>query len=175
MQLPYRSRLSTAAEPWTNASTFWTNNCLATESTNGVDLYARPNVVVEANERQQPFLDPYSIAQGAKRQRKHHKNELLDTALAQNIALPPEMTPEGPVEGSEGVAQFFMLNASMVEKPTGVLMLGSFSASSYAGLQSSLLDGLRNLKEKGAEQLIVDVVRASLQGLAPPSLMSAFL
>lgn len=144
-------------------STFWANNCLATESTNGVDLYARPNVVVvEASERQQqPFFNPSSVAQVATRWRKHHKNELVDTALARNIALPPEMTPGKPMEGSEGVAQFFMLNASAVESPTGVLMLGSFSASSYAGLQASLLDGLRSLKEKGAEQLIIDVVRTS--------------
>ena len=161
-QLPYRSRLSTAAEPWTNASTFWANNCLATDSTNGIDLCARPNVFVEASERQQqPFLNPSSVTQVGTRRRRHHKNELVDTALARNIALPPEMTPGAPVKGSEGVAQFFMLNASVVESPTGVLMLGSFSASSYAGLQATLLNGLNNLKEKGAEQLIVDVVRAS--------------
>ena len=71
------------------------------------------------------------------------------------------MTPAAPLEGSAGVAQFFMLNASVAERPTGVLMLGSFSASSYAGLQTSLLDGLRGLREKGAEQLIVDVVRVA--------------
>lgn len=89
----------------------------------------------------------------------HHRNELLDAAHARNVELPPELTPAAPVEGSRGVAQFFMLNASVVERPTGVLMLGSFSASSYAGLQSSLLNGLQNLKAKGAEQLVVDVVR----------------
>lgn len=152
-----------ASEPWTNASTFWANNCLATSSTNGVDLYARPNVVVEASERpQQPFFDP-AESQALTRRRRHHKNELVDAALARNIELPPELTPAAPVEGSRGVAQFFMLNASVVERPTGVLMLGSFSASSYAGLQSSLLDGLRTLKAKGAEQLVVDVVRIEVQ------------
>ena len=43
---------------------------------------------------------------------------------------------------------------------TGVLALGSFSAASFTALGDSLLTGLQNLKEQGATQLIVDVVRA---------------
>ncbi|TFY58144.1 hypothetical protein EVJ58_g6598 [Rhodofomes roseus] len=153
--LPYRSRLSSSVEPWTNASTFWANNCLATNSTNGVNLYAKPNVVVDSGERpQQPFIDPALVRA---RLRKHHKNELFDASMAQNIELPAEMTPSSPLNGSSGVAQFYMLNASVTDAPTGVLMLGSFSASSFNELQSSLLDGLKNLKTEGAEQLIVDV------------------
>lgn len=92
--------------------------------------------------------------------RKHHKNELVDASLALNIELPSEMTPSSPLEGSSGVSQFYMLNATVTDTPTGVLMLGSFSASSFNDLQSSLLIGLKNLKKKGAEQLIVDVVCA---------------
>ncbi|KZT70029.1 hypothetical protein DAEQUDRAFT_690052 [Daedalea quercina L-15889] len=153
--LPYRSRLSASVEPWTNASNFWANNCLATGSTNGVNLYAGPNIIVESDERHQhPFVDPALVRM---RQRKHHRNELIDASLAQNIELLPELTPSLPLDGSSGVSQFYMLNASVTDALTGVLMLGSFSASSYDDLQSSLLTGLQNLKAKGAEQLIVDV------------------
>ncbi|KAH9932970.1 uncharacterized protein B0H18DRAFT_870866 [Fomitopsis serialis] len=155
--LPYRSRLSSAVEPWTNASTFWANNCLATNSTNGVNLYAQPNIIVESGERQQqPFTNP-ALARSTRR--KHHKNELVDASLALNIELPSEMAPSSPLKGSSGVSQFYMLNATVTDTPTGVLMLGSFSASSFDDLQSSLLIGLQNLKEKGAEQLIVDVAQ----------------
>ena len=80
----------------------------------------------------------------------------LDVALAQNIELPPVLTPANPLNGSWSVVQFHMLD----DEETGVLVLGSFSASSVELFQESLLTGLKNLKEQGATKLIVDVVRA---------------
>lgn len=72
----------------------------------------------------------------------------------QDVVLPPVLAPQSPLDGSSGVAQFYLLD----DKKTGVLALGSFSANSFSGLQKALLDGLVNLKSQGASQLIVDVV-----------------
>ena len=79
---------------------------------------------------------------------------LVDNDIMQNIGLPSELLPVNPVNGSAGVAQFFMLD----DKKTGVLALGSFSDASYERLQKAMLDGLLNLKAQGATQLIVDIV-----------------
>lgn len=97
--------------------------------------------------QQQPKVNP------ADRQR-HALNVLLDTAPQQDIALPPGLTPQTPVTGSAGVAQFFLLD----DKKTGVLALGSFSDTTFDGLEQAMLSGLQNLKSMGATQLIVDVV-----------------
>lgn len=97
--------------------------------------------------QQQPKLNP------ADRQR-HALNVLLDTSRPQDIALPPGLTPPNPVNGSAGVAQSFMLD----DRKTGVLALGSFSDTSFDGLEQAMLSGLQSLKAAGAKQLIVDVV-----------------
>ena len=70
------------------------------------------------------------------------------------MALPPELVPAlQPLRGSYSVAQFYYLS----ESKTGVLALGSFSAATFSTFQRALLTGLQNLKDAGAERLIVDV------------------
>lgn len=81
-------------------------------------------------------------------------NELLDATPQQDVELPPELTPSSPLNRSAGVAQFYMLN----DTETGVLVLGSFAESAFDVLQESLLVGLLELRERGANRLIVDVV-----------------
>lgn len=72
-----------------------------------------------------------------------------------DVALPIGLRPPlAAVNGSSGVSQFYM----MKDNSTGVLVLGSFSSSSFSGLQKSLLRGLLELREAGASRLIVDVV-----------------
>ena len=86
---------------------------------------------------------------------KHRLNVMLDTTPLQDIALPPSLTPLNPVAGSTGVSEFHLLDDCI----TGVLELGSFSENSFDAFEQTLITGLTNLKNAGATQLIVDVVR----------------
>jgi hypothetical protein len=82
---------------------------------------------------------------------------MLDTSPLSDVTLPPVLQPGlSPELGSRNSAQFYMLK----DGKTGVLALGSFSDSSFSGLQNSLLQGTLSLKSKGATQLVVDVASA---------------
>ena len=82
---------------------------------------------------------------------------MLDTSPLSDVVLPSVLQPGlSPVPGSRNAAQFYMLK----DGKTGVLALGSFSDSSFSGLQNSLLQGILSLKTQGATQLVVDVVGA---------------
>ncbi|CDO71106.1 hypothetical protein BN946_scf184844.g110 [Trametes cinnabarina] len=151
--LPYRSRIASTAIPWTDAQSFHENNCVAIPGTNGEDLYAAPErrrglPTNPANKfRQAPVPEVTSAS------KREPLDVMLDTAPLQDVVLPPGLTPQNPLVGSTGVAQFFMLK----DKKTGVLALGSFSAGSLDTLNTALLTGLQNLKKQGATKLIVDV------------------
>ncbi|KAI0355821.1 hypothetical protein OH77DRAFT_1424077 [Trametes cingulata] len=150
--IPYRSRIGTGAVPWTDSASFRQNNCVAIPGTNGVDIFGpdpqrRSLPVNPANKfRQAPIPDSVDP-------RKHLLNVMLDSMPQQDIVLPPGLTPQNPLPGSSGVAQFFMLD----DKKTGVLSLGSFSSGGLDSLNAALLTGLQNLKSQGATQLIVDI------------------
>ncbi|KAK7685580.1 hypothetical protein QCA50_011447 [Cerrena zonata] len=150
--LPYFSRKNVATT-WTDSASYRSSLCTAQANTNGVDVYANAakrqdasTVPAVAKFEQQPDIAPAD-------RKKHAINVILDTTPVQDVVLPPTLTPQSPLDGSNGVAQFYLLD----DKKTGVLALGSFSASSFAGLQQAMLDGLVNLKSQGASQLIVDV------------------
>lgn len=82
-------------------------------------------------------------------------NVILDSIPLSDIDLPEELQPvHSALNESYTVAQFYMLN----DNTTGVLALGSFSAPNFTAFQISLAAGLIKLKERGATQLIVDVV-----------------
>ena len=51
------------------------------------------------------------------------------------------------------------------DKKTGVLALGSFSDTSFDGLEQAMISGLQSLKAMGATQLVVDVVSDCLAEL----------
>ena len=142
------------ADTWTDSASYRTNLCTAQSDTNGVDVYANtgkredvPAAPAAAKFEQQPDIAPAD-------RKKHAINVILDTTPMLDVVLPPTLAPQAPLSGSNGVAQFYLLD----DKKTGVLALGSFSASSFSGLQKAMLDGLVNLKSQGASQLIVDVV-----------------
>jgi hypothetical protein len=83
-------------------------------------------------------------------------NVVLDALPLTDVDLPGTLLPGiEPLNSSYSVAQFYMLNGTF--EKTGVLALGSFAAANFTRFQQSLLDGLLELKEKGAESLIVDV------------------
>ena len=155
-QIPFRSRIAASAVPWTDSTSFRANNCKATDTTNGVDYYASSsnNNNQDSDDgdsasrvQQQPKLSRHD-------RRKHPLNVIMDDTPPSDVVLPVELVPTlPPVGGSYSVAQFYYLN----DTQTGVLALGSFSASSFDNLQQNLLTGLQNLKASGAKQLIIDV------------------
>lgn len=157
-QLPYRSRIGTAAVPWTDSASFRQNNCVAVPGTNGVNI----NDPSDALKRDTLALPPVAIFRQQPRitsadAQKHAMNVMLDTTPPQDIALPPGLAPVNPMSGSTGVSEFHLL----ADGKTGVLALGSFSENSFDKFEQTLLTGLTNLKTAGATQLIVDVVRGS--------------
>lgn len=82
-------------------------------------------------------------------------NVILDTAPLSDVTLPPALLPKlSPLGGSKNSAQFYLAK----DGRTGVLALGSFSDSSFTDLLTSLLSGLKSLKDAGATQLVIDVV-----------------
>jgi len=76
----------------------------------------------------------------------------------ENALLPPPLQPSSPILDSLENGKFYMLE----NNKTGVLGLGSFDANWSIGdslsFMQHMLDGLQELKRKGATQLIVDVV-----------------
>ncbi|KAH6913966.1 hypothetical protein BKA70DRAFT_1260005 [Coprinopsis sp. MPI-PUGE-AT-0042] len=160
--IPYRSRFGSASKNFTHGESLRANNCIATPATNGIDLYGGPNPpspddlleTLEANlpsvgiYQQQPQLSPSDILQ------RHPLNVILDAISLADIELPETMQPAlAPLNSSYSVAEFYMLK----DNSTGVLALGSFSAKNYTRFGESLLNGLLDLKEAGAERLVVDV------------------
>ncbi|KAL0959839.1 hypothetical protein HGRIS_011515 [Hohenbuehelia grisea] len=151
--IPYRARIGSAINAFTDGASFRAKNCVAVRATNGVDLNTEslsrlaPVEEVPLIEAQQQPPVPVEV------QRKHLINVFMDGTPLSNVVLPEELQPLSPLNGSRNAAQFHMLP----DGKTGVLVLGSFSDSSFDGLLNSLLNGLLNLKSLGATQLVVDV------------------
>lgn len=155
-QLPYRSRFGSASKNFTDAASYRANNCLATNKTNGIDLYGDKAGIQTYQQspppiayfQQQPSVDNEDA-------RKHPINVILDGLPLTDIDLPEHLQPDIPaLNQSYSVAQFYILKDNI----TGVLALGSFSAKNFTAFGVSLLTGLQELKTAGAERLIVDVV-----------------
>lgn len=127
-------------------------------SSNGRDLYASSPASLGPEEElpiekaeQQPKLNP-------EERKKFALNVLLDDIPVQNVVLPERLRPGLPSSDADyTVARYYLLEDGI----TGVLALGSFSAPSYWDFQQSLLDGLQDLKAKGATRLLVDIVSPS--------------
>ncbi|KAF4621280.1 hypothetical protein D9613_000757 [Agrocybe pediades] len=153
--IPYLSRFGSNSKNFTDLASFRANNCVATNATNGVDLY-HPSASVQAYEetppaiayfQQQPPVNPVEY-------RKQPMNVLLDGLPLTDIDLPEHLQPSmHALNQSYSVAQFYMLK----DNSTGVLALGSFSAGNFTLFGESLLSGLLGLKAAGAKNLIVDV------------------
>lgn len=158
MKLPYRSRFGSGAKNFTDFASWRANNCVAQKGTNGFDLYG-PITTPEIDELSPEPLLHFQQQPRINRDRRQPMNVILDSIPLSDIDLPEELQPVHPaLNESYTVAQFYMLN----DNTTGVLALGSFSAPNFTAFQISLAAGLIKLKERGATQLIVDVVGGRL-------------
>ncbi|EJF59301.1 hypothetical protein DICSQDRAFT_156307 [Dichomitus squalens LYAD-421 SS1] len=161
VSLPYRSRFGTTGTNFTDSASYRANNCVAGDSTNGVDYYAEPSSTTPVRREDAPSTAAVNPANKFRQapmpdtatQRRYPMNVMLDSAPQLDIALPPTLVPTDPQPGSASVVQFYLLD----DGKTGVLALGSFSGDSFENLETNLLTGLQGLKAKGATQLIVDV------------------
>ncbi|KAG7448573.1 uncharacterized protein BT62DRAFT_889155 [Guyanagaster necrorhizus] len=145
--LPYLSRISSSTVNFTSADTYRSGNCLAVVGTNGVNYYE--------STLSSTLADPLVKAQqvpGQAVERSRALNIMLDSAPASDIALPTQLQPVNPVVGF-GEGQFYLLDDGV----TGVLALGSFSGNSYDVMMQGLLDGLVELRSRGAQRLVVDL------------------
>lgn len=153
--LPYRSRIGTGAVNFTDSASYRANNCVARNTTNGVDLYSTVNSASRqssegalAKYQQQPPTPISTLKRG------RFINVALDSSPLSDVVLPPTLQPPAtPLNGSFGVGQFFMQS----DGKTGVLALGSFSGADFDVMENGLITGLLSLKSLGATQLIVDV------------------
>ncbi|KAM6502197.1 hypothetical protein JOM56_002174 [Amanita muscaria] len=135
-RIPYRSRFGSSSKNFTDLASYRENNCVAQNTTNGVDLYGPdalsqnetiPNPI--AHFQQQPGTNPLDA-------RKQRVNVILDAIPLSDIELPRELQPSlAPLNQSYSL--------------TCVLALGCFSAANFTKFGSSLLDGLTSLKELG--------------------------
>lgn len=152
--MPYRSRFGSGSKNFTDLASYRENNCVATNTTNGQNLYDiavndyADNPGSVAYYQQQPSVS-------IKDARQHALNVIMDGTPLSDINLPEQLEPTlPPLNESYSVAQFYMLD----DERTGVLALGSFSAKNFTSFGSSLIAGLLELKARGASRLIVDVV-----------------
>ncbi|KAH9485462.1 Peptidase S41 family protein ustP [Psilocybe cubensis] len=153
--IPYRSRFGSASREFVDSVSYRANNCVATNTTNGVDLYS-DSISAQAYQdstppisffQQQPSVNP-------EESKKLPMNVVLDGLSLTDIDLPEHLQPSLPsLNQSYSVAQFYILNDNL----TGVLALGSFSAKNFTLFGASLLEGLLELKAAGVKRLIVDV------------------
>lgn len=135
-QISYRSRVGATTVAFNNTATWRAKNCVAVDGTNGFDVYANSST--------------------SRRTRRPAINQIVDDTKSMDVALPPTISPTNPLNVSQSVNQFYLLD----DKKTGVLALGSFSdgIGGFEGQIETLLNGLQALKTLGATQLIVDVV-----------------
>jgi hypothetical protein len=151
-QVPYRSRFGSASVNFTDSASLWKNNCVAQNTTNGRDFYSQE--VASLIEQEQPFIGgsrrfQYPSSPG---DWKQPVNELLNDSPLFDIDLPTELSPPTPTLSGDSLF-FYMLK----DNKTGVMALGSFSGN-FSRLQNNTYFGLIGLIEKGATQLVVDVV-----------------
>ncbi len=70
------------------------------------------------------------------------------------IALPEPLKPRfKPLDESSGSTQFYVL-----DKTTGVLVMGDFDSGTEDNMKCTLFRGLRRMRDEGVQRLIIDLV-----------------
>ncbi|KAF8688631.1 peptidase S41 family protein, partial [Rhizoctonia solani] len=123
------------ATPFVDGPSYWTANCVARSTTNGVDERGNQSV---AKKISRPKLRPMGTS--------------VDGGAPEGIALPDPYLPTIPiVAGGSGQLKAYIL----ADNKTGVLMVGSFGGD-YTKFQTDTVAALAKFKSAGVQQLIVD-------------------
>ncbi|KAG9125262.1 hypothetical protein FRC07_008331 [Ceratobasidium sp. 392] len=162
-QVPYLSRLGSPSDVFTDAKSFWSTNCRATDSTNGSPNSASSSSAEIKSAVGTGLLsapDPYSqparfqsdpIKPQVEGGRKLAVSSLVVDGPQYGVDLPVKLSPPGNVS-SVGPMRWYMLD----DGETAVLHLSSFSGS-FSTLAKGLLDGVNKVKARGAKKLLIDL------------------
>ncbi|PCH36916.1 hypothetical protein WOLCODRAFT_109384 [Wolfiporia cocos MD-104 SS10] len=120
--------------PFTDAASYWENNCAANNETNGVDN-ALPGGSRAVGGRKQP-------------------RAALHANLVTGANIPSQLIPTlQNVTGSEGVIKNYLLD----DNQTAVMFVGSFSPDDYYAFQYDVADAIAAFQAAGATRLIIDL------------------
>ncbi|KAF8696565.1 Peptidase family S41, partial [Rhizoctonia solani] len=161
-EIPYLSRLGSETVEFTDANSLWANNCLPTRKTNGGPVF---NTVASSKMKTAAGAGPSSEEDPLREPAKFQRAPIIPPITEgrpetfanlvydepRDIALPEHLTPNGSVSGY-GALSWYMLE----DKKTAVLWLGSFDGRAIE-VRKAILNGLKSVKEKGAERLLIDV------------------
>ncbi|ELU42825.1 peptidase family s41 domain-containing protein [Rhizoctonia solani AG-1 IA] len=134
VKFDYRSNYLGA--PFVDGPSYWTANCVARSTTNGVDERGNQSV---AKKISRPKLRPMGTS--------------VDGGAPEGIALPDPYLPTIPIVRTilAGQLKAYIL----ADNKTGVLMVGSFGGD-YTKFQTDTVAALAKFKSAGVQQLIVD-------------------
>ncbi|KAJ6588363.1 hypothetical protein B0H19DRAFT_1248035 [Mycena capillaripes] len=133
--LPYIA--SFAGVPFTDKASYWANNCVATNATNGVD-FKQGAAALKAN---------------TVPKRKQAKANIVDKSNSSAVGLPPQFEPTLPtVGGDQGVMKSYILPGNH----TGVMFIGSFEGD-FEGFQTDTVSAISAFKDAGVTRLIIDL------------------
>lgn len=121
--------------PFTDAESFWANNCAATEATNGQDNKGVVSI------------------ESLPAKRLLAKGNIIDVSHSTSVGLPQQFLPTLPtVPGSTGVIKSFILPGNH----TGVMFVGSFEGD-FDQFMSDTVQAINAFKEAGVTRLILDL------------------
>ncbi|CAE6438316.1 unnamed protein product [Rhizoctonia solani] len=160
--VPYLSRLGSGTVEFIDAQSLWANNCLPTRKTNGGsgsdavrDLKMKTVAGLQSSGEEDPMSKPAKfqrvpiippIVDGL---RETYASLVYDEP--QDIALPEHLLPTGSVS-SYGAVEWHVLENGK----TAVLWLSSFDGRTNE-VRKAILEGLKTVKAKGTERLLIDV------------------
>ncbi|KAF7343425.1 TSPc domain-containing protein [Mycena venus] len=120
---------------FTDQASFWANNCVATNATNGVDLKQSAGLTSNAFKRKQPMAN------------------IIDKSTSSAVGLPSQFEPTLPtVGGDQGVMKSYILPGNK----TGVMFIGSFEGD-FDGFQNDTQSAIAAFKAAGVTQLLIDL------------------
>ncbi|KAF8884228.1 hypothetical protein CPB84DRAFT_1686015 [Gymnopilus junonius] len=121
--------------PFTDSSSFWENNCVANDATNGIDIRS-------------------AGVNAAKRTRKQPKASIIDGLNSRAINLPGPFIPTQPVvNGSDDAIQSFILP----DKKTGVMFVGTFEPNDFNQFQVDTAAIISEFQKAGVTQILIDL------------------
>ncbi|KAJ7151448.1 hypothetical protein C8R43DRAFT_1005222 [Mycena crocata] len=118
---------------FTDQASYWANNCVANENTNGIDF--KGSAALTPPKRKQP------------------KANIINKSNSSAVGLPTQFEPTLPtVGGDEGVMKSYILPGNQ----TGVMFIGSFGGD-FEQFQTDTVSAISAFKEAGVTKLLVDV------------------
>lgn len=124
--------------PFTDKTSYWGNNCVATNTTNGVDLTAASNTTTH---------------RASRRSRPRPMGNIVDLSQKKAVGLPGPFLPGvDPVSAGSSLLFYVLPNTT-----TGVIVVGDFSPADFNSFQTQAVDGVNKLLAAGVKSLVIDL------------------